>query len=62
MCDGLASEVGNIVDLFIVPALVVAGVVDIVRTLHDCEVFLQTHRDLRQHLTLPLCEQNRKIN
>ena len=59
--EELVLEVGNIVNFFIVPALVVAGVVDVVWTLHDCEVLLQAHRDLRQHLTLPLCEQNGKI-
>ena len=47
-------------DFFIVPALVAAGVVDVVRTLHDCEVFLQTHRDLRQHLSLVLCDREDK--
>ena len=43
-------EIGNVVDDFVVPAPVLAGVEDVVGARHEGEILLQTERHLRQHL------------
>ena len=52
------SEIWNVTENFIVPTLVLAAGEDMVRAGHDCEIFLQTERHLRQDLTFLLSRES----
>lgn len=52
------SEIWNVAENFIFPTLVLAAGEDMVGAGHDCEIFLQTERHLRQDLTFLLSRES----